>query len=42
MEVVEEKCTVVNIGYLETIINHYNVEEAKVHITTYKSEVDEL
>ena len=42
MEVVEEKCTVVNIGYLETIINHYNVEEAKAHITTYKSEVDEL
>ena len=42
MEVVKEKCTVVNIGYLETIINHYNVEEAKVHITTYKSEVDKL
>ena len=42
MEVVEEKCTVVNTGYLETIINHYNVEEAKVHITTYKSELDKL
>ena len=42
MEVVIEKCTVVNIGYLETIINHYNIEEAKVHITTYKSEVDKL
>ena len=42
MEVVEEKCTVVNIGYLETIISHYNVEEAKAHITTYKSEVDYL
>ena len=42
MEVVEEKCTVVNIGYLEAIINHYNIEEAKVHISTYKSEVDEL
>ena len=42
MEVVIEKCTVVNIGYLETIINHYNVEEAKVHIATYKSEVDTL
>ena len=42
MEVVEEKCTVVNIGYLETIIDHYNVQEAQVHITTYKSEVDKL
>ena len=42
MELVEEKCTVVNIGHLETIIDHYNVEEAKVHITTYKSEVDKL
>ena len=42
MEVVAKKCTVVNIGYLETIIDHYNVEKAKVHITTYKSEVDKL
>ena len=42
MEVVEEKCTVVNIRCLETIIDHYNVQEAQVHITTYKSEVDKL
>ena len=42
MEVVEEKCTVINIRCLETIIDHYNVEGAKVHITTYKSEVDKL
>ena len=42
IELVEEKCTVVNIGYLETVIHHYNVEEAKVHIATYKAEVDKL
>ena len=26
MEVVEEKCTVINIRCLETIIDHYNIE----------------
>ena len=34
MELDEEKYTVVNIGYLETIINHNNIVEAKVHITS--------
>ena len=35
IELVEEKYTVVNIiGYLETIINHYNIVEAKAHITS--------
>ena len=34
MELVEEKYIVVIIGYLEIIINHYNIEEAKAHITS--------
>ena len=34
MELDEEKCIVVNIGNLGTTIDHYNVEEAKAHITT--------
>ena len=42
MEVVEEKCTVVNICCLEAIINYYNIIEANAHITTYKAEVDKL
>ena len=42
MELVEEKCTVVNICCLETIINHYNIVEANPHVNTYKAEVDKL
>ena len=42
MELVKDKCTIINICCLETIINKYNIEEAKAHITTYKSEVDEF
>ena len=42
MELVEEKCTVVNICCLETIINHYNIVEANRHVNTYKVEVDKL
>ena len=42
MEVVEEKCTVVNICCLETIINYYNIVDANAHITTYKGEIDKL
>ena len=42
MKVIEQKCTVVNIDYLETIIDHYNIEKAKAHITSYKSEVDRI
>ena len=42
MELVKERCTIINICCLETIINKYNIEKAKAHITTYKSEVDEF
>ena len=42
MELVKGKCTIINICCLETIINKYNIKEAKAHITTYKSEVDEF
>ena len=36
---IEEKCTIFNIGCLEIIFNHYNIEEAKTQITAYKLEV---
>ena len=39
---IEEKCTIVNIGCLEIIFNHYNIEEAKAQIVAYKSEVDSV
>ena len=37
-----EKCTIVNVGCLEIIADHYNIEEAKAQIAAYKSEVDRL
>ena len=42
MDLVEEKCTIINIACLETIIEHYNIEEAKPHIKHYKLKVDEF
>ena len=42
MDLVEEKCTIINIACLETIIEHYNIEEAKPHIILYKLKVDEF
>ena len=42
MELIEEKCTVINLCCLETIVDHYNIEIARYYITTYKSEVDKL
>ena len=39
---IKKKCTVTNIVCLEAIVNHYNIENARPHITTYKSSVDEI
>ena len=40
MALIEEKYNVINVSCLETIINHYDVEDAKVLITDYKMEVN--
>ena len=42
MEIVEEKCTIINIACLEAVINHYNIQDAKPYITTYKSAVEKF
>ena len=42
IDVVEEKCTIINICCLETIINHYNIKEAKDHITAYKLAIEKF
>ena len=42
MELVEDKCTMINICCLEFIVDHYNIIEAKHHITAYKSHVDKF
>ena len=42
MELVEEKCTIINIVCLEAIINMFNITEAKEHIKYYKTAVDKF
>ena len=40
MDIVREKCTIINIAYLEAIISHCNIKSAEQHIKVYKSEVE--
>ena len=40
MDVVREKCTIINVVCLEAIVKQYKIEHAETQITSYKSEVD--
>ena len=40
MELVEDKCTIINIVCLEAIVDMYNIIEAKQHIKEYQTAVD--
>ena len=40
MELVEDKCTIIDVCCLEAIVDHYNIIEAKQHITQFKTAVD--
>ena len=42
MNLVHDNCTIINIACLEDIVNHYNINEAKAHITDYKKKVDDF
>ena len=39
-EIVQEKCSIINIACLERIVERYHIETAEKHITTYKEKVD--
>lgn len=39
---VQSKCTIINVTCFEAIVEHYNIEEAKYHITAYKSMRDKF
>ena len=39
---IKKKCTITNITCLETIVDHYNIENVRHHITAYKSAVDDI
>ena len=40
MELIEEKCTIINIACLESIVDRFNITKAKQCISEYKKEVD--
>ena len=40
MELVEDKCTIINVCCLEAIVDHYNITEAKRYIAEFKTAVD--
>ena len=39
---IKKQCTITNITCLETIVDHYNIENVRHHITAYKSAVYEI
>ena len=42
MELVQDKCTIINVCCLEAIVNHYNIAAARQHIEEFKSAVDKF
>ena len=42
MDLVQDKCTIINICCLEGIVDQFNITEAKEHITNYNTAVDEF
>ena len=40
MDLVQDKCTIINICCLEEIVDQYDIREAKLHITNYNTSVD--
>ena len=40
IELVEDKCTIINIVYLEAIVDIFNISEAKQHIKEYQAAID--
>jgi hypothetical protein len=41
-DIVENKCSIINITIIEKIVDEYSVEEAKSHISTYEEELQEF
>ena len=40
MDVVQDKCTIINVCCLEGIVDYYNITDAKPHITNFKTAVN--
>ena len=42
LDVVRDKCTLININYLEVVVEQFNIEDAKPHIKIYKNAVEKF
>ena len=42
LDIVRDKCTLTDISYLETIVEEFDIKEAKVYIQTYKKSIEEF
>ena len=40
MDLVQDKCTIINISCLEAIVDRYNITKAKEHITEFNTAID--
>ena len=42
INIMEKKCTIIDIYSFEVIVEHYNIKTAKPHISDYKSTIDKF
>ena len=42
LNVVRDKCTLINISYLEVVVEQFNIEDAKTYAEAYKAMVDKF
>ena len=42
LNIVREKCTLIDINYLEAVVTTFNIEGAKTHIESYKTTIDQF
>ena len=42
LNIVQDKCTLIDINYMEAMVIRFNIEEAKTHIESYKTMVDQF
>ena len=42
LDVVRDKCTLIDINYLEAVVRRFNIQEATTHIESYKKTIEEF
>ena len=42
LNLVHDKCTVIDVSYMEAIVEQFNIEEAKLHIKSYKDIIEKF